>query len=54
MMPPFNVDLPAMVNAISGMAATMPKVHFAGKIMVSAKAFLSHNSPAFSRSAAKS
>jgi len=32
MMPPFSVDLPAMVNVITGMAATMPKVHFASKI----------------------
>jgi len=26
-MPPFRVDLPAMVNAITGMAATTPKIH---------------------------
>jgi hypothetical protein len=52
MMPPFSVNLPAMVNVITGMAATMPKVHFASKITV-AKAFLCDNSPAFSYSAVK-
>jgi hypothetical protein len=41
-----------MVNVITGMAATMPKVYFASKITV-AKAVLCDNSPAFSCSAVK-
>jgi len=46
MMPPFRVDLPAMVNATTGMAAITPKIHFARKITVT-EGFFCDNSPDF-------